>query len=335
MNGVNHEHGSPGAQEEGGGFDRQDRIVTGLGIGVFALAGLLLYVDTRAQSGPDRARVVGSLTRESGRVQRRASDRALWETAAATVPVFDREWIRTGEQANASINLEEGGSIVLESFSMITLYVRDRSPEVDLSEGSFLVEAPRGLRVRTRGGRSVLIQGNARLARTKGRLLVRASAQGARLFEGAQQRILTPGTEVEAERPAGPPAVPESNTTPAAAGAAPVNVRLLFPGPDSVVDMTVRESLPFRWSAVPGAARYRFTLRRGKRVLIAKDVAENAMLLTDLGLLDVGQFEWQVTATLMSPTTSEKAPTTTGRFRIILRTGPGRPELDLPEEKKR
>ena len=346
-----------------GGLDRQDWIVSAISFAVFTAAGFLLYVDSRAQASGGTQRVVGTLTRERGRVQRRASDRALWQTAAATVPVFDREWVRTGEQADASIKLQEGGAIQLEAFSMITLYMRDRTPEVDLSEGSLLANSTRGLRVRTRDGRTLVLRGRARISRPQGRLLIRADGKDVRIEDGGRERALPPGTEVDADLQA-PEAAdggaqkesagakqasglpPTDAGTRGAASALPATAgsttgrgppgkpSLLFPTPGSVVDMTVRESLPFRWSVPASAEGYRFVLRRGGQVLLERDLNQNHTTIRDLALLDVGQFEWQVTAHRRSGGTKVHGPTAGGRFRIILKTGPGRPELDPPEGKK-
>ncbi len=301
-------------------LDGQDRIVTALCVGVMLGAGALLYLEAGAPGSGGQ--VVGTLTRESGRVQRRASDRALWQTTMATVPLVEREWIRTGHAARALIRMHNGGSIELESLSMITLFIRRDLPELDLHEGSLRIQRSPGLQIRTKGGGTLRISGEGQALRSGDRLSLTAGPEGL-LVRGPQgERALPPGEQFQAELEA-PAQLPP-----------PPAPRLVFPTEGGVVDMTTLSSLAFRWEAVPGAHSYRFVLRRGGRILASQQTQAATFVLRDLAVLDIGAFEWEVNAVRMDGGRATNGPTARAQFRITLSEGPGRPELDPPGGKK-
>lgn len=69
--------------------------------------------------------------------------------------------------------------------------------------------------------------------------------------------------------------------------------------PMSVVDMANKEKLVFRWKKVPGAQNYELILRNGSsnaKELFRKTINTNQYVLTDLTILDVGNFSWEVKA---------------------------------------
>ncbi|MCB1170609.1 MAG: hypothetical protein KDK25_09760, partial [Leptospiraceae bacterium] len=68
----------------------------------------------------------------------------------------------------------------------------------------------------------------------------------------------------------------------------------IFPLPNASVDMSNRESLMFRWTAVGGAEKYLFRLYRDDSILIEKFVTEPYLNFRELTLLDTAWFEWSV-----------------------------------------
>jgi hypothetical protein len=69
--------------------------------------------------------------------------------------------------------------------------------------------------------------------------------------------------------------------------------------PLSVVDMANKDKLVFRWKKVPGAQNYELILRNGSsnaKELFRKTINTNQYVLTDLTILDVGNFSWEVKA---------------------------------------
>jgi len=104
------------------------------------------------------------------------------------------------------------------------------------------------------------------------------------------------------------------------------NPTLLFPRPNSVVDMNRLDSIPFKWVAVAGAKSYTikfFQISNGEVILQTETTAPN-FNFTQLDKLDVGNFSWTVEA-IPGLETAEKG-TTTGKFTITLADQPAAPE---------
>lgn len=68
----------------------------------------------------------------------------------------------------------------------------------------------------------------------------------------------------------------------------------------TAVDMTGRKTLDFRWEPVAGAKSYNFRLFRNDRGILTPVLAQNtqapAFSVTDLKILDVGNYAWEVQA---------------------------------------
>tara|TARA_B100001939_G_scaffold286204_3_gene256294 strand:+ start:13460 stop:15001 length:1542 start_codon:yes stop_codon:yes gene_type:complete len=72
------------------------------------------------------------------------------------------------------------------------------------------------------------------------------------------------------------------------------NVYPVFPLPETAVDMSKRDSLPFRWTPVPGVDKYLFRLYRDDSILIERFVPNPYLNFRELTLLDTAWFEWSV-----------------------------------------
>tara|TARA_Y100001937_G_scaffold128852_1_gene209126 strand:- start:28055 stop:29599 length:1545 start_codon:yes stop_codon:yes gene_type:complete len=68
----------------------------------------------------------------------------------------------------------------------------------------------------------------------------------------------------------------------------------VFPAPNASVDMSARDSLPFRWTPVTGAEKYLFRLYRDDSILIERFVQTPYLNFTELTLLDTAWFKWSV-----------------------------------------
>lgn len=93
-------------------------------------------------------------------------------------------------------------------------------------------------------------------------------------------------------------------------------VKVLFPV-RTAVDMTGKKALEFRWEAVPEAKSYNFKLYRNERgvltPILAQTVQTPGITLTDLRILDVGYFAWEV-----QPDGGDKKPSGRIDFTITL-----------------
>ncbi len=120
--------------------------------------------------------------------------------------------------------------------------------------------------------------------------------------------------------------VPKSALPKSTGPVAPGVPRIVSPANGSTIDMSARDHLPLRWTAATGAARYRVRLLRSGRVVFQSETAAVALRVTDLSLLDTGDFEVQVEAR-----GAGKGPSTVARsrFRITLSETLDKPEFDL------
>lgn len=99
---------------------------------------------------------------------------------------------------------------------------------------------------------------------------------------------------------------------------------LVYPGPGQVVDMSQAEQIIFTWQPSPTAAAYRLELLRGGQMIYSLQTTEPRAILSDLSVLDVGDFAWRVSARYAdgSEQTSTAVP-----FRIFLAAQPDKPTL--------
>lgn len=98
----------------------------------------------------------------------------------------------------------------------------------------------------------------------------------------------------------------------------------LFPAGGQVVDMSQAEQIIFTWKPSPGASTYRLDLLRGAQVVYSGQSTEPRLLLSDLSVLDVGDFTWRVSARYPDGSEEVSAPAI---FRIFLASQPDRPTL--------
>ncbi len=96
----------------------------------------------------------------------------------------------------------------------------------------------------------------------------------------------------------------------------------LFPTRGTAVDMSSQNALPFRWSGPPSAEEYRFTLyqiKGGRRTEVFTKITRRTDIeITDLTLLDVGEFAWSVEAMRKGADGEITGPPTLTHFRIRL-----------------
>lgn len=99
--------------------------------------------------------------------------------------------------------------------------------------------------------------------------------------------------------------------------------------PRSSVDMAGKNQLVFRWKSVPNARKYEFIFREeksGGKELLQREVNRPEFVLTDLSILDIGNFSWEAIAVLED---GSKISTNRVRFRILLSEHLDAPELKL------
>lgn len=104
------------------------------------------------------------------------------------------------------------------------------------------------------------------------------------------------------------------------------NPVLLFPRPNSTVDMNKMDSIPFKWQTVAGAKSYliKFIQSSNGEVIFQTETTSPNFNFTQLEKLDVGSFTWTVEA-IPGLETAEKG-SSSARFNITLGDQPAAPE---------
>jgi hypothetical protein len=102
------------------------------------------------------------------------------------------------------------------------------------------------------------------------------------------------------------PELPVEEQTPAAAPPSRPPVQGLLPAPENLQpqagftlteEIIIRDrQLVFSWDAVQGAAEYSFALYQESRELLRRNITQPSFTLTDLSILDNGEFTWRVEA---------------------------------------
>ena len=103
--------------------------------------------------------------------------------------------------------------------------------------------------------------------------------------------------------------------------------------PGARIDMTDRNDLLFRWKAAPGARSYRLRLFKSGNTTPLVDTRVNAPVyrLTNLRLLDVGRFSYEITARAAGGGRVYESKPVTGFFNIVLRKIE-KPKILIPDE---
>lgn len=109
------------------------------------------------------------------------------------------------------------------------------------------------------------------------------------------------------------------------------NLQLIFPEPGAVIDMSQRDSIPFRWKKMDGNIRYFFKLYNvtAGRILVAQTTTERTdFSFADLSKLDTGRFAWSVEASGEDGRDISRAE---GEFSIVLTEQLEKPEFNIKE----
>ena len=109
----------------------------------------------------------------------------------------------------------------------------------------------------------------------------------------------------------------------------PETVILRVPARGGIVDMSNSETLRFTWNQSVGADTYRFTLYHNGKTVTELETNKTVYVLTDLGLLDIGRFDWKVVP--VNKANGLEGEGSTSYFSITLNDEPGQVQ-DLKTE---
>lgn len=141
-------------------FLRTDIFAFFLSAFLLGAGAILLYLNLTWSSDDAARRSIGHVIYRSRVVQRRNPSHVVWQQLNPEDPVFDADWIRTGEKGEAIIDLRDGARIELDPESLIALQLGNRM-KVTPVKGSFIIRAKDQDIVLERSGRNFTVRGGS------------------------------------------------------------------------------------------------------------------------------------------------------------------------------
>jgi len=277
---------------------------------------------------------VGTVVIKKNTVQRRLSDRVLWDRLSGESPVYIGDLIRVAEISAATLSVEESVLDLDENTLIrITRAADGKTLQIVLGEGNLSLATGsesgnigfelNGIQVHalpnsiisagSNNTGSIVVQvakGNAQIVKADG--TTREIASGSSLIADAD------GTERQAsaavvadplpdepsfDKAPEPLATQPPQTSPPQTSplASPRNLQPARGSSFGLQDFRTQRSITFNWTAVQGANAYIFTLYQqtatGRLQIVRQTInSGTSYTLTNLSLLDRGNFSWQVEA---------------------------------------
>lgn len=158
---------------------------------------LLLYFDFQERLEAGVREEIGTISFKQKTVQRKYSDRSVWETVENNFPVYNRDTIRTASMSDAVITLKDGTTIELDENTLIVLNIREDKQEIDFSFGNIRANTmvgSSGLTIRSGENVVNLKESKASINKEDKTSLVLQVQEGiANLFQGNKKIDLTSG----------------------------------------------------------------------------------------------------------------------------------------------
>lgn len=117
-------------------LSKSDFFTTTIGLTILALLGYLLYSDITAGSGPGNTKPIGKITARRNVAERKYSNRVIWGEILKNATLYNYDTVRTADQSEASIRLNDGTEISLSENSMILLSLSESEVDIKFIQGT-------------------------------------------------------------------------------------------------------------------------------------------------------------------------------------------------------
>jgi hypothetical protein len=97
---------------------------------------LVLFFDFRRRLDAGSREQIGTITFKEKTVQRKFTDRVVWESMENSFPLYNKDSIRTGELSDAEITLTDGTKLAMDENSLIVLNITKGEQEIDFAYGT-------------------------------------------------------------------------------------------------------------------------------------------------------------------------------------------------------
>ncbi len=103
-------------------LSRRDKVVTAILLVVIALLSYLMHCHWRNRFGSrGEAKPVGEVEYKYHQVQRKYSDRMIWEDVESRSPIYAYDWVMTKDKSDARITLNNGMKVDMDPESMVEI----------------------------------------------------------------------------------------------------------------------------------------------------------------------------------------------------------------------
>lgn len=223
---------------------------------LLALLGYALYRDFTSRLVDEGTRIVGKLILKRNSAQRKYLNQVIWENLEKSIPLYNRDSIRTGNNSEALLVLNDGTEINVDENSMIVLNITENAVDIGFEGGALQVIGKKGSGdiTITAGDKKVDIgESDVNLSRTEDAELDLAVNKGEVAVSSGTETVNvreneTAKTEAGALNVKRPPVVPISPDP---------GARIFLTDPDTMI--------PFRWDSAGKAATLHISPSRSFR----------------------------------------------------------------------
>ncbi|XDD48935.1 FecR domain-containing protein [Leptospira sp. WS92.C1] len=170
--------------------------------GLILLFSALLYFHMFSGRKTGTNPQIGELRFKNKKAQRKFDSEVMWEDMETSMPVMNRDTVRTDDGAEAVLVLNDGTEIKLDQKSMIFLDFSDKNLSIDFAYGSVSANKESGsteLKIKSGGETVAVNQGDLKLSRSsEGQALnLEVSKGNAKVTSGNQESNLSDNQALE------------------------------------------------------------------------------------------------------------------------------------------
>ncbi|MBN1497016.1 MAG: FecR domain-containing protein [Spirochaetes bacterium] len=228
-------------------LSKSDFFIIILGLSLIAGLGYLLYADITAASGPGNTKKIGKITAARNTTERKYSSRVVWGEVYKDSVLYNYDTVRTADQSETTIRLDDGTEITLNENSMILLALTEDEVDIKFIQGT--MNAKQSTSVSDTARKVIIESGDSSVSLKNGdvsisqdwgdRLQMTVNRGTAVLNTGKEEKLINENQNIIAEK--------ESVRL------FDLTIRLISPESDAYVDSGGRQTaVDFSWEPLDG-----------------------------------------------------------------------------------
>lgn len=189
-------------------LSKSDIFIIILGLSLIAGLGYLLYADITAASGPGNTKKIGKITAARNTTERKYSSRVVWGEVYKDSVLYNYDTVRTADQSETTIRLDDGTEITLNENSMILLALTEDEVDIKFIQGT--INAKQSSSVSDTARKVVIESGDSSVALKNGdvsisqdwgdRLQMTVNRGTAVLNTGKEEKVINENQNIIAEK---------------------------------------------------------------------------------------------------------------------------------------